>query len=64
VGFGLNHFSVTYMHNGRAERPTVVAGEVIKEVFRIGTQRCSSPAVAALEDFQVVWHSCRPKGDP
>jgi len=30
---GLNHFSVTYMHNGRAERPTVVAGEVIKEVF-------------------------------
>ena len=30
---GLNHFNVTYMHNGRAERPTVVAGEVIKEVF-------------------------------
>src|SRR5215472_6879549 len=30
---GLNHFNVTYMHNGRAERPTVVAGEVVKEVF-------------------------------
>jgi hypothetical protein len=30
---GLNHFNVTYMHNGRAERPTVVAGEVIKNVF-------------------------------
>jgi len=30
---GLNHFNVTYMHNGRAERPTVVAGEVIKQVF-------------------------------
>jgi len=30
---GLNHLSVTYMHNGRAERPTVVAGAVIKEVF-------------------------------
>jgi hypothetical protein len=30
---GLDHLRVTYMHNGRAERPTVVAGEVIKEVF-------------------------------
>ena len=30
---GLDHLGVTYMHNGRAERPTVVAGEVIKGVF-------------------------------
>jgi len=30
---GLNHLQVTYMHNGRAERPTVVAGEVIKNLF-------------------------------
>jgi hypothetical protein len=30
---GLNHLQVTYQHNGRAERPTVVAGEVNKEVF-------------------------------
>jgi uncharacterized protein (DUF1501 family) len=27
---GLDHLRVTYMHNGRAERPTVVASEVIK----------------------------------
>jgi len=30
---GLDHLKVTYMHNGRAERPTVVAGEVIKDLF-------------------------------
>jgi hypothetical protein len=30
---GLNHLNVTYMHNGRAERPTVVAGVVNKNVF-------------------------------
>jgi hypothetical protein len=30
---GLDHLGVTYMHNGRAERPTVVAGEVVKEIF-------------------------------
>lgn len=30
---GMNHFDVTYLHNGRAERPTVLAGEVVKSVF-------------------------------
>jgi hypothetical protein len=30
---GLDHMSVTFMHNGRAERPTVVAGEVIQGVL-------------------------------
>jgi hypothetical protein len=30
---GLDHLRVTYMHNGRAERPTVVAGEVIQHLF-------------------------------
>jgi hypothetical protein len=30
---GLDHLKVTYLHNGRAERPTVVAGEVIKQLF-------------------------------
>ena len=30
---GLDHLRTTYMHNGRAERPTVVAGEVNKNVF-------------------------------
>ena len=30
---GLNHINVTYLHNGRAERPTIVAGEVVKEAF-------------------------------
>jgi hypothetical protein len=30
---GLDHHKTTYMHNGRAERPTVVAGEVIKGIF-------------------------------
>jgi hypothetical protein len=30
---GLDHLKVTYMHNGRAERPTVFAGEVINRLF-------------------------------
>jgi hypothetical protein len=30
---GLNHLSLTYMHNGRAERPTIVGGTLIKELF-------------------------------
>jgi hypothetical protein len=30
---GLDHVRTTYMHNGRAERPTIVAGEVIPGVF-------------------------------
>lgn len=30
---GLNHVNVTYLHNGRSERPTIVAGEVVKEAF-------------------------------
>jgi hypothetical protein len=30
---GLNHVNVTYLHNGRAERPTIVSGEVIKEML-------------------------------
>jgi hypothetical protein len=30
---GLDHLKVTYMRNGRAERPTVVAGEVIPGLF-------------------------------
>jgi hypothetical protein len=30
---GLDHLRVTYMHNGRAERPTVVSGEVVKVLF-------------------------------
>jgi hypothetical protein len=30
---GLNHLNLTYLHNGRAERPTIVAGEVIKEML-------------------------------
>jgi hypothetical protein len=30
---GLDHIKVTYLHNGRAERPTIVGGEVIKEAF-------------------------------
>ncbi len=31
---GLNHVNVTYLHNGRAERPTIVAGEVVKQAFK------------------------------
>ncbi|MBI3209846.1 MAG: DUF1501 domain-containing protein [Candidatus Solibacter usitatus] len=30
---GLDHERVTYLHNGRAERPTIVAGQLIKELF-------------------------------
>ena len=30
---GLNHINVTFMHNGRPERPTVVTGEVITKAF-------------------------------
>ena len=30
---GLDHLGVTFLHNGRAERPTVVGGQVIKGVF-------------------------------
>src|SRR5712692_4073267 len=30
---GLDHMRLTYMHNGRAERPTVLAGEVVKGIF-------------------------------
>ena len=30
---GLNHLNLTYLHNGRAERPTIVSGNVISEVF-------------------------------
>ena len=30
---GLDHLKVTYLNNGRSERPTVVYGEVVKELF-------------------------------
>jgi hypothetical protein len=30
---GLDHKQLTFLHNGRAERPTVLAGEVIRSVF-------------------------------
>jgi hypothetical protein len=30
---GLNHVDVTFLHNGRSERPTIVTGEVIKEAL-------------------------------
>ncbi|HJZ98299.1 MAG TPA: DUF1501 domain-containing protein [Candidatus Solibacter sp.] len=30
---GLDHRQLTFLHNGRAERPTVLAGEVVKPVF-------------------------------
>jgi hypothetical protein len=30
---GLNHVQVTFQHNGRMERPTIVSGEVIKELL-------------------------------
>ena len=30
---GLNHVNVTYLHNGRSERPTITDGEVVKEAF-------------------------------
>jgi len=30
---GLNHVDVTFLHNGRSERPTIVTGEVITKAF-------------------------------
>jgi hypothetical protein len=30
---GLDHLKVTYLHSGRAERPTVVYGDVVKELI-------------------------------
>ena len=30
---GLNHFNLTYLHNARAERPTITGGKLIKEVL-------------------------------
>jgi hypothetical protein len=30
---GLDHKALTFMHNGRAERPTIVSGEIIKGLF-------------------------------
>lgn len=30
---GLNHLNLTYLHNGRAERPTINGGKLIKEVL-------------------------------
>jgi hypothetical protein len=31
---GLNHLQLTYMHNGRAERPTMLGGEsMLKELW-------------------------------
>ena len=30
---GLDHVRLTYMHNGRAERPTIVSGKVIQELL-------------------------------
>jgi uncharacterized protein (DUF1501 family) len=30
---GLNHVNVTFLHNGRSERPTIVSGEVVKDAF-------------------------------
>jgi hypothetical protein len=30
---GLDHVKLTYLHNGRAERPTIVSGELIKNLF-------------------------------
>ncbi|MBM3739974.1 MAG: DUF1501 domain-containing protein [Acidobacteria bacterium] len=30
---GLDHIRLTYMHNGRAERPTIVGGSLIKEIW-------------------------------
>ena len=29
---GLDHVRLTYMHNGRAERPTITSGALIKEI--------------------------------
>jgi hypothetical protein len=33
LALGLDHLRVTYMHNGRAERPTVVGGKIIQGLF-------------------------------
>ena len=30
---GLNHINLTYLHNGRAERPTIVSGTIVKELL-------------------------------
>jgi hypothetical protein len=30
---GLDHVKVTYLHNGRSERPTIVSGEPIREML-------------------------------
>jgi hypothetical protein len=30
---GLDHVKVTYLHNGRSERPTIVSGGVVKEAL-------------------------------
>ncbi|MGH9667037.1 MAG: DUF1501 domain-containing protein, partial [Bryobacteraceae bacterium] len=30
---GLDHVRVTYMHNGRAERPTITSGDIIKDLI-------------------------------
>ncbi|HEU0120375.1 MAG TPA: DUF1501 domain-containing protein [Bryobacteraceae bacterium] len=30
---GMDHLQVTYQHNGRAERPTIVGGNIFKEIF-------------------------------
>jgi hypothetical protein len=30
---GLDHIRLTYMHNGRAERPTIVGGSLVKEIW-------------------------------
>jgi hypothetical protein len=30
---GLNHLQTSYMHNGRAERPTIVGGSIIKGLY-------------------------------
>jgi hypothetical protein len=30
---GLDHVKLTYMHNGRAERPTIVGGEIIAQLW-------------------------------
>jgi len=30
---GLNHLDLTYLHNGRSERPTITDGKLITEAF-------------------------------
>ena len=30
---GMDHLQMTYQHNGRAERPTIVGGNIFKEIF-------------------------------